>query len=152
MSKFKSYPEYKDSGIEWLGRVPKSWRPLPLKRAVEGCVNGVWGDEPSGQGDMVVIRVADFDYDMGLIKSDNLTLRRISVRDYNSRALRRGDLLIEKSGGGEKTLVGRVVFYDHDFMAVTSNFVARLRPLEGFLSRSEEHTSELQSRFDIVCH
>src|SRR5690625_2144872 len=135
MSQFKSYPEYKDSGIEWLGRVPKSWRPLPLKRAVEGCVNGVWGDEPSGQGDIVVIREVYFNDDMVLIQSDNLTQRRISVWNYKSRALRRMDLFIEKSRGWEKALLGLLVFYDHDFMAVTSIFVARLRPLEGFLSK-----------------
>jgi len=31
MSKFKPYPEYKDSGIEWLGSVPKHWVIMPLK-------------------------------------------------------------------------------------------------------------------------
>jgi len=24
-SKYKPYPEYKDTGFEWLGRVPKHW-------------------------------------------------------------------------------------------------------------------------------
>lgn len=32
-----------------------------LKYAVEGCFNGVWGDEPNGVEDMTVVRVADFD-------------------------------------------------------------------------------------------
>jgi restriction endonuclease S subunit len=36
--------------------------------------------------------------------------------------------VIEKSGGGEKTPVGRVVSFDEDVEAVTSNFVARIRP------------------------
>src|SRR5690625_1673232 len=31
MSKFKPYPEYKDSGIEWLGKVPRHWQIERLK-------------------------------------------------------------------------------------------------------------------------
>src|SRR5690625_5059945 len=30
MSKFKPYPEYKDSGIEWVGDIPKGWKVVPL--------------------------------------------------------------------------------------------------------------------------
>ena len=25
MAKYKAYPEYKDSGVEWLGEVPSHW-------------------------------------------------------------------------------------------------------------------------------
>ncbi|WP_337236252.1 restriction endonuclease subunit S [Proteus faecis] len=31
MAKYKAYPEYKDSGVEWLGEVPKSWVICRLK-------------------------------------------------------------------------------------------------------------------------
>lgn len=30
-AKYQKYPEYKDSGVEWLGGVPKDWRLMPLK-------------------------------------------------------------------------------------------------------------------------
>jgi len=30
-SKFKPYPEYKDSGIEWLGKIPAHWETMRLK-------------------------------------------------------------------------------------------------------------------------
>ena len=30
MSKYQAYPEYKDSGIDWLGKVPDSWEVLKL--------------------------------------------------------------------------------------------------------------------------
>jgi type I restriction enzyme S subunit len=45
---------------------------------------------------------------------------------FEKKKLVKGDLLIEKSGGGEKQLVGCVVYFDHDFDAVCSNFVARM--------------------------
>ncbi|MBJ3782054.1 restriction endonuclease subunit S [Enterobacter asburiae] len=31
MAKYKAYPEYKDSGVEWLGEIPLNWRNLPHK-------------------------------------------------------------------------------------------------------------------------
>ncbi|GJQ60662.1 MAG: restriction modification system DNA specificity domain-containing protein [Candidatus Scalindua sp.] len=30
--KYQAYPEYKDSGVEWLGKVPEHWEAVPLKR------------------------------------------------------------------------------------------------------------------------
>ncbi|HAS3380731.1 TPA: restriction endonuclease subunit S [Vibrio cholerae] len=30
--RYKAYPEYKDSGIDWLGEIPESWIALPIKR------------------------------------------------------------------------------------------------------------------------
>lgn len=31
MSKYQAYPEYKDSGVEWLGGIPKHWRCTQVK-------------------------------------------------------------------------------------------------------------------------
>jgi len=31
-AKYQAYPEYKDSGVEWLGDVPAHWTQVPLKR------------------------------------------------------------------------------------------------------------------------
>ncbi|MCK5532925.1 MAG: restriction endonuclease subunit S [Halopseudomonas aestusnigri] len=129
---FPAYPVYKDSGVEWLGSVPEHWAIFSLKRSVDGCTNGLWGDEPDGENDLAVIRVADFDRATCRVGLDKLTYRSITQKERASRLLQSGDLLIEKSGGGEKTLVGCVVLFEHDFEAITSNFVARMRPLHGF--------------------
>lgn len=32
MSKYKAYPEYKDSGVEWLGYVPNHWNTIAISR------------------------------------------------------------------------------------------------------------------------
>jgi type I restriction enzyme, S subunit len=31
MSRYKAYPAYRDSGVEWLGEIPRDWKVLPLK-------------------------------------------------------------------------------------------------------------------------
>jgi type I restriction enzyme, S subunit len=33
--KYQPYPEYKDSGVEWLGKVPSHWQRLPLRYLVD---------------------------------------------------------------------------------------------------------------------
>ena len=31
MAKYQAYPEYKDSGVEWLGEVPNHWDVIQIK-------------------------------------------------------------------------------------------------------------------------
>lgn len=128
MAKYQKYAEYKNSGVEWLGEIPSHWDLYSLKRSVDKCTNGFWGGEPDGRNDLCVLRVADFNRDNFTINEDKLTLRSVLPKEAESRLLKKGDLLIEKSGGGEKTLVGCVVQFDKDFPAITSNFVAKMTP------------------------
>ncbi|MGY0144941.1 restriction endonuclease subunit S [Edwardsiella tarda] len=132
MANYKAYPEYKDSGVEWLGEVPLTWQIHSLKRAVDGCTNGVWGGEPDDKHDLTVLRVADFDRQSFKISDLKLTTRSILPKDRSNRLLKQGDLLIEKSGGGDKTLVGCVVLFDKQYEAVTSNFVAKMTPRDNY--------------------
>ena len=98
-----------------------------VKYALTGCYGGVWGDEPNGFDEIVVVRVADFDRTKGVVRvSEASTKRTVLVSHRNNRVLNRGDLLLEKSGGGEVTPVGSVVRFDYDSPAVSSNFIARL--------------------------
>ena len=39
MSHYKPYPAYRDSGVEWIGRVPEHWEVTPLK-VIADTVNG----------------------------------------------------------------------------------------------------------------
>ena len=115
----------KDSGIEWLGEIPEHWEKHKLKYLISKPIAGAWGAEPQNDdNDITCVRVADFsEYE---IKTDNLTIRNIEAK--SEQILKPGDLLLEKSGGGEKTPVGRVVLFNQSFKAVTSNFVSKFSP------------------------
>lgn len=102
-----------------------------LKWAFESCKNGAWGSEPDGEDDVVCIRAADFDGQSGRLNDGERTLRSIESYIFEKIALRPGDLVIEKSGGGEKQLVGRTVLFDDERPSICSNFLARCRPAEG---------------------
>lgn len=107
-------------------------RQLPrLKWAFESCKNGAWGAEPDGETDVICIRAADFDGRLGRLNSGERTLRAVDSDTYEKLALQPGDIILEKSGGGEKQLVGRAVLFDGDGPSITSNFLARCRPASG---------------------
>jgi type I restriction enzyme, S subunit len=131
----KPYPEYKESGVEWLGKIPSHWNITRLKNSIIGSINGIWGNEPGDENDIPCIRVADFNRSNFTIDTGNLTLRSVELKDRRNRILEHGDLLIEKSGGGDLQPVGTVVLFDHDFDAVTSNFIARMPIRNNFISR-----------------
>ena len=124
--KLAPYAKNKPSGIKWLGEVPEHWKVDRIKWSTEGTTNGIWGGEPDGANDLTCVRVADFDRKRFLVVDKPLTLRAVDKAQRKRRLLHKGDLLIEKSGGGEKQLVGCVVLFDQEFEAVCSNFVARM--------------------------
>ena len=133
--RFKPYPTYMDSGVEWLGAIPEHWEVKRLRTTVKSCQNGVWGDEADGLQDIACIRVADFDRVSYRANIEEPTLRSIESKVASARGLKQGDLLLEKSGGGENQPVGAVVLYDHSMPAVCSNFVARVVLAKGFNPR-----------------
>lgn len=111
------------------------WHPYRLKFTVEQVVGGDWGSEPRGDTtDTLCVRVSDFDYSRGRLKANPSTLRSIDPDKRAARLLRKDDLLLEKSGGGEDQPVGRVVRVADDFgrPTISSNFIARMRPRPGF--------------------
>ncbi len=135
MSRYKPYSSYKSSGIEWIGNIPEDWKVRRIKTFVKKCINGVWGEEAlDDKNDIVCIRVADFDMNIMGVSPKNLTIRNINPSHQKSRILCENDILIEKSGGGEKQPVGRVVNYNLANQAVCSNFIGKIE-LSNIISR-----------------
>ncbi|HEX7242647.1 MAG TPA: restriction endonuclease subunit S, partial [Longimicrobiaceae bacterium] len=126
------YPRHKDSGVEWLDEVPEHWEVDRLKRSTAGAKNGVWGAEPQQDAnDIPCIRVADFHRQKLRVSINEPTIRNVQESERAGRVLQRGDLLLEKSGGGDSQPVGCVVLYDGPVPAVCSNFVARVQVSRG---------------------
>ena len=128
----------KPSGIAWLGEIPETWEIHRLRRTTSQQMNGFWGDDPIEHDDkdnIICIRVADFDRTRRRISNGEKTFRRIPHDKRGDRILKIGDLLLEKSGGGEQSPVGCVVLFDSEYLAVTSNFVAKMTARRGYNAR-----------------
>lgn len=135
MKQYPAYTAYKTTGCDWFPEIPSHWGIDRAKWSISSCQNGVWGAEPDGDDDLVCIRVADFDRQSLRVSTEKLTMRSIAEKDRRNRLLKNGDLLLEKSGGGEQQLVGAVVEFNQPFPAVTSNFIARMVASDGMNSR-----------------
>ena len=126
--------EMKNSGVEWIGDIPSEWKIYRLKTCFTEHTGGAWGDEPQGnKNDYICIRVADFDYDRMTVKNSDVyeyTKRNYTDDTISKLKLDKNDILIEKSGGGEKTPVGRTIIFKEDFKALYANFIEKLKTSE----------------------
>ena len=130
MAMIRPETEMKDSGVQWIGDIPSDWETTPLKKIVVDRAGGAWGNEPYENNSTICMRIADFDFDRGVFQDKSETeLTKRSYKEYqiDKLLLQTNDICIEKSGGGEKTPVGRAVLFDKPYDALFANFMDRIR-------------------------
>ena len=89
-----------------------------LKDLIEKPITGEWGLEGNR---IKVLRSTNFS-NKGVIDLKNLVFRDIPEHKIVSKKLKKGDIIIEKSGGGPNQPVGRVVYFDLDEEFICNNF------------------------------
>ena len=78
----------------------------------ERQITGEWGNEClENETGTNILRTTNFTSD-GVINYNNVVVRSIEKSKVESKRLHYGDIILEKSGGTDKTPVGRVVFCD----------------------------------------
>ncbi len=92
---FPRYPEYKDSGVEWLGAVPGHWLVIPLKRDIEFVTSGArgWAENYADDGDLF-LRIGNLTRDS--IRLDLSDTQRVVVPDgaeVDRTQVQAGDIL-----------------------------------------------------------
>jgi len=98
-----------------------------LKHLFSKRIGGAWGTEPDEYA-VACLRAADILTDQFRHKVHDLTYRTFSDQELISRKLQLGDIIIEKSGGGENQPVGRIAKFILEEDALCSNFLDLLRP------------------------
>lgn len=94
---------------------------------VTSSISGLWTGKKPPFVEVAVIRNTNFTKDCRLDMSDVAYLQ-VEEKQYKTRKLIPGDIIIEKSGGSEKQPVGRPVLFDiPDGEYSFSNFTATLR-------------------------
>lgn len=101
--------EMKDSGVEWIGKIPKHWNTLKLKYAswLKGRIGwqGLKSDEYTDEGAYLITGT---DFDNGIINWN--TCAHISVERFNEDSdihIQENDLLITKDGTIGKVAVAK---------------------------------------------
>jgi type I restriction enzyme S subunit len=133
---FPRYESYKDSGVEWIGEVPKHWNIARFKWNIERNDGGVWGDDPDGENDTIVLRSTEQTVD-GRWQIEEPAQRKLNALEKVSALLKDGDLLVTKSSGsslhiGKTTLVTPEVA---ELNCCYSNFMQRIRTKPSLLPK-----------------
>lgn len=91
------------------------------------ALSGEWGsDDETGDG-IPVLRTTNFTNE-GVVSYNDVVTRSITKKNIDEKYLRRGDIIIEKSGGSDKFPVGRVIYFDGDENTyLFNNFTGLLR-------------------------
>jgi len=104
----------------------KDWK---IKTLGEVCSfhNGLWKGKKPPYETVGVIRNTNFTKDGNLDDSD-IAILEVEVKQFSKRQLEYGDIILEKSGGGPKQPVGRVIVFDkRDGKYSFSNFTSVIR-------------------------
>ena len=91
------------------------------------ALSGEWGtDDELGDG-IPVLRTTNFTND-GVVNYKDVITRKITKKNISDKFLRKGDIIIEKSGGSDKQPVGRVIYFEGDESTyLFNNFTGLLR-------------------------
>lgn len=110
-----------------LGDIPNDWKVKSLKALLKSNAPGDWGDD-GGPHMVRVLRSTNLTNDGHLDLSD-IALRALKPEKAALLTPRKGDILLERSGGGPDQPVGRVGFVESDMQGhAFSNFLHLLRP------------------------
>ena len=88
---------------------------------------GEWGtDDETGDG-IPVLRTTNFTNE-GVVNYKDVVTRTITKKNIEDKFLRKGDIIIEKSGGSDKFPVGRVIYFEGEEKTyLFNNFTGLLR-------------------------
>ena len=92
------YPEYKDSGIDWLGEVPEHWDVTVLKRSFNVTLGKMLQPESSSPDDELLPYLRAANIQWGGADTTDIKQMWLSKRDRAQLHLESGDLLVSEGG------------------------------------------------------
>jgi len=149
--RWKPYPAYRDSGVEWLGEVPQEWEVHALKYGYSVCLGKMLQSEPSSARDMYVpyLRAANVLWE-GVDISDVKEMW-FSPEEKASYRLAPGDLVVCE--GGE---TGRCALWEGELPeCYIQNAVQRVSARAGYSSRFLYywlHALKHNGYIDVLCN
>ncbi|NLM30991.1 MAG: restriction endonuclease subunit S [Methanomicrobiales archaeon] len=125
---WKRYPEYKDSGVEWLGKVPAGWEVKRFKFIARVRLSSVDKKSKEGEKGVMLCNYTDVYYNDRINKDLEFMKATASPEEIASFTLRQGDLLITKDSEDWKD-IAVPAHVDEDLDDVLCGYhLAQIRP------------------------
>lgn len=96
MSKYKTYPEYKSSEVEWLGKIPKHWNVKKIKYSAVCTPSNIDKKSKNGEEAVILCNYTDVYYNEEI--DSNLDFMKATATDEQIKkfTLRKNDVIITK--------------------------------------------------------
>ena len=119
----KKYDEYKDSGVAWIGEVPKHWKVLHLKHSLDGLQDGTHGTYASVDAGKVLLSAKNVTEHGLIIGESERTISDIDHKEIVSNGFpQQGDILLCCVG-----TLGRCCIFEYPFPIAFQRSVTFLR-------------------------
>ena len=151
MSKYQAYPEYKDSGVEWLGEIPNHWHSTKIKYGYEITLGKMLQKEAKSSADefrpyLKAVNIQPFG-----VYLEQVGKMWFSPAELRNLKLAYGDVLISEGGD-----VGRSAIWRNELpVCYFQNAINRARPRK---NRSPRYlfywmnTLKSSEFIDILCN
>ena len=126
--KLKPYSAMKDSGIEWIGKIPEHWQTPSVSKIYDIQLGKMLQPKPESNDEKLV----------PYLKADNVHWERIEINDLNEMwansleitkyGLKNGDLLVCEGGEGGRS----AIYFGKIQNCIIQNALHRVRGLNGF--------------------
>ena len=129
------YPEYRDSGVEWLGKIPAHWSVRRLKTLASVQLSNVDKKTEAGQVPVELCNYVDVYYNDFI--TANLDFMRATATPEQARRvrLRRGDVLITKDSESWDDIAVPALVVEDLVDVVCGYHLAHIRPGRHLLGR-----------------
>jgi len=139
-TRHKPYPAYKDSGVEWLGEIPKHWKVRRLKTLASVELSNVDKKSIEGQIAVELCNYTDVYYNEHITADLEFMAATASSEQVRRFSLRSGDVLITKDSESWTDIAVPAVVMEDLPRVLCGYHLAHIRPRAGifgpFLSRS----------------
>jgi len=102
--------EMKDSGVEWIGEIPKEWDIIKSSRIIKTTQNGLSRRDLEKSEGQIILKLKNITSD-GKIDYSFLNRITLSQNELNTYALTTGDFLFVRVNGS-KSLVGKCAIFE----------------------------------------
>ena len=112
--------EMKDSGIEWVGKIPHDWDKIKIKYATKEIKKGITPDYTEAEKTKIINQAT---FSKGYFDMENI---RFANDDFNKSKgkVQKKDVLLATTGGG---VLGKTYYFNQDGEFLASTDVAYLR-------------------------
>ena len=139
LRRFKRYPAYKDSGVEWLGEIPAHWEVKRLKTFAAVQLSNVDKKSVEGQEPVRLCNYTDVYYNEHITTNLQFMVATATREQVRRFALQSGDVLITKDSESWTDIAVPAVVSEDLPDVLCGYHLAHIRPADGvvgpFLSR-----------------